>query len=165
MIDFVSIPKERLKVLVEEKKSLRNLEKFSNSKIKLDDVVTIECDDSLMMLRLKEVIRAFGRGFDLEDAMDLLDESYALETIDVSDFAGKSKSRQIVLKGRVIGREGSMQEFIAKKSDVKISIYGKTISIVGMWDNVQNAKQIIEKLLRGAKHSSVYRFYEERPVR
>ncbi len=118
-----------------------------------------------MTLRVKEVIHAFGRGFTLQDAMDLLDESFVMETISVSEFAGKSKNRQIVLKGRVIGRKGTMHELIEKYTQVKISIYGKTISMIGTWENVQNAKRAVEKLLSGAKHTTVYRFLEELPVK
>lgn len=165
MIDFVSIPQERLKILRKEKNLLQNLEKISNAKIKLNEEVGIDCADALMAMRVKEVIRAFGRGFDLKDATNLLDESFVLETINTRDFAGKSEKRQFVLKGRVIGREGKMLDFIEKNAEVKISIYGKTISIVGMWQNVQNAKQAVEKLLSGAKHSSVYRFLEEHSVK
>ena len=164
MIDFVSIPQERIKILRTDK-LLRTLEKFSNAKIKCNEDIEIDCDDVLLLMRLKEVIHAFGRGFDLNDAMNLLDESFMLETINLNDFAGKSKKRQLTLKGRVIGREGTMREFIEKHAEVKVSIYGKTISIVGTWEKVQVAKEAIERLLNGAKHTTVYRFLEERELR
>lgn len=165
MIRFVAIPQERLKILLSEKDSLENLEQLSNSKIICDEEVSIECEDPLMTIRVEEVIKAFGRGFDLEDALDLLDESFILETIGVNEFAGKSKNRQRVLKGRVIGRKGSIHKWIEENAEVKISIYGKTISIIGQWESVQKAKQIVEKLLSGAKHSSVYHFFEGRLVK
>ena len=164
MIDFVTIPKERMKFLKNDK-LLPGLKKLTNAKIKFADEIEIDCDDPLILLRVKEIIRAAGRGFSLKDAMNLLDESFVLETITLTDFAGKSKKRQLTLKGRVIGRQGTMKEFVEKHGEVKVSIYGKTISIVGLWDRVPNAREAIVRLLNGAKHTSVYRFLEERELR
>lgn len=165
MIDFVRISDERLEELEKERKLLKKLEEFSGAKIKFNEEIEIECGDSLMLLRVKEVLHAFGRGFDLKTSMSLLDENFVLETINVGEFAGKSKKRQHVLKGRVIGRQGTIEEYIEKTAEVKLSIYGKTISIIGLWANVNVARQAVEKLLSGAKHSTVYRFFEERLVK
>jgi ribosomal RNA assembly protein len=165
MIAFLKIPEERKKILKGEVKTLEKLEKNTNSKISINEELSIECEDALMEMRLKEVFTAFSRGFDLNEALLLLDESYALETLSVKDFAGKSQKRQIVLKGRVIGREGKMRKTIERETETKIRIYGKTISIIGKWENVQIAKSMVEKLLRGAKHSSVYQFLQEQRVK
>jgi ribosomal RNA assembly protein len=116
----------------------------------------------LLGLRLKEVFRAFGRGFDIEDALNLLDEKYFFDSIEVKDYAGKSAKRQIVLKGRVIGKKGKMRKRIEELTNVKIAVYGKTVSIIGKWEDLQIAKRAIEMLLSGASHGSVYRFLEER---
>lgn len=161
MIDFVSIPRQRIKILKTDRRLVEKIEKLSDSKIKLNEEVSIECEDVLKLLRVKEVIKAFGRGFDIEVALNLLDEEYYLEVIDIKDFAGKSRSRLITLKGRVIGTEGKTKKLIEKFADVKISIHGKTISIIGKWDRVIIAKKAVEMLLLGSLHSSVYRFLEK----
>ena len=56
------------------------------------------------------------------------------------------------------------RKLVEKNTGVKIAIYGKTISIIGKWDNVMLAKQAVEKLLLGSKHSTVYKFLEERKM-
>jgi ribosomal RNA assembly protein len=113
---------------------------------------------------VKEVIKAFGRGFDFETSLNLLDEDYFLDILDVKPFTGKSRNRQIILKGRVIGSKGKTKSIIEKYSDAKIVIYGKSVSIVGKAKNVRLAREAIEMLLNGADHSSVYRFLEKERV-
>jgi ribosomal RNA assembly protein len=160
MIDFIVIPEERMKLLKRDEKWKEQLRKFSDAKVELNDEVSIESEDPFQVLRLKEVFKAFGRGFDFNTALNMLDEEYFLEIIEVKEFSGKSRKRQLVLKGRVIGTKGKMKKMIEKYCDVKIAIYGKTISILGRWNNLRKAKKAIEMILSGAMHTTVYRFLE-----
>jgi len=156
MIDFIKIPEERLKIF-KTKKYKNQLEKMTDSKIEVNEEISIESENSLMSMRIKEVVKAFGRGFDFDIALNLLDEEYYLETINIQDFCGKSKDRIMVMRGRLIGSEGKTKGLIEKYTNVKIAIYGKTISIIGKWDEVQKAEQAIEGILYGRKHSTIYR--------
>jgi ribosomal RNA assembly protein len=160
MKDFLVLTEEKAKMLKNRKEWIEKIEKLSNCKISLEDQeVIIEGQDSLMVLRVKEVFKALDRGFDLNTALYLLDESYFLEIIDIKDY-GKSRERQIQLKGRVIGKEGSIKKMIEEKTNTKICVYGKTISIIGKWENLQVARKAIEILLEGKMHSSVQKFLE-----
>jgi ribosomal RNA assembly protein len=161
MIDFVKIPEERIKLLRKDKKFLEDLQKFTNSKIEINEEVRIETEDPLMLLRIKEVIKAIGRGFSPRDAMDLLDENYYLLIINVKDYAGKSRNRLITLKGRVIGTSGKTKRLIESLTNTKLAIYGKTISIIGTWENVEKAREAVEMLLEGKMHKTVYKFLEK----
>jgi ribosomal RNA assembly protein len=165
MIEYIAIPKERISILRSKDKMLRKIEDFSQTKITLGEEVEIESDDVLKVLRAKEVIRAFGRGFGLEDALNLLDDTFYLDTIDVGDFSGKSKERMITLKGRVIGKEGKIKQVIEKYTDVKIAVYGKTIGIIGYWNSVLLARKAVEMLLQGSLHSSIYKFLQRNRVK
>ena len=164
MIEHIAIPEERIKILRNDRKLENELKKLLNIKLKIDDDISIEGEDSIQLLRTKEVIKAFGRGFDTDSSLNLLDEDYFLETIEVKAFAGKSRDRQITLKGRVIGKDGKTKKMIEKYAEVEISIYGKTISIIGKWDNIRIAREAIEMLLSGCKHNTVYRFLKEQKV-
>jgi ribosomal RNA assembly protein len=160
MIQQIVIPEERAKIL-KKGKLIKRIEEFVDAKIRLkDNEVVIDCKDVFIGLRLRDVFRAFGRGFDIGTALNLLDEEYFLEMIEVKEYSGKSRKRQVILKGRVIGRKGKMKKMIEKLADVKIAIYGKTISVIGKWKNLQIAKKAIEMLLEGAMHSTVYKFLE-----
>ncbi|MEM5829310.1 MAG: KH domain-containing protein [Candidatus Aenigmatarchaeota archaeon] len=154
MIDFVKIPEERLKIF---RNYVDKLEKLLGCKIKINEEISIEAENSLLLMRIKEVVNAFGRGFDLDVALNLLDEEYCLETINLQQILGKSRKRMIVVKGRVIGREGKAKKLIEKYTNVKIAIYGKTVSMIGKWDEVQKARRAIESLIQGRKHSTVFK--------
>jgi ribosomal RNA assembly protein len=156
MIDFVKIPDERMK-LFKAKGYAKELERLTGCKINMNEEISIEAGDPIIVMRVKEVVKAFGRGFELTNALDLLDEEYCFETINIQDFSGKSKQRMVAIKGRIIGREGKAKKLIEKQTNVKIAIYGKTVSIIGKCDDVQKAKQAIDSLLQGRKHSTVFK--------
>jgi ribosomal RNA assembly protein len=158
MIDFVRIPEERMKLLKADPRIQKKLKDLCDCEFRYLEDIEIESDDSIKIFRTKEVVKAFGRGFNVDDALALLDESYYLEIVEIES---KLKDRITVLKGRVIGREGGTKKIIEKISGAKISIYGKTISIIGRWDELQIAKEAIDLILSGSKHSTVYRFLKE----
>lgn len=164
MIEFVLIPEERMKKLRKDEKWKKELKRFSDVKIELNGEIMIEGDNPIQVLRIKEIIKAFGRGFEFKNALNLIDEENFLETIDVREFTGKSKKRQVVLKGRVIGTKGKTKSMIEEYTNTKIAVYGKTISIIGKWNDVKLARNAIEMLLSGTAHNTVYRFLETHKV-
>jgi ribosomal RNA assembly protein len=164
MIESILIPEDRMEKLKDKRLEYnRKLANFFDAKISVNDEVEIEGDDPLAVMRSKEIVKAFGRGFDFEDALDLVDEDYLLEVISTSDF-NKSRKRQIELKGRVIGSQGKSKNIIEKYSGAKIAVYGKTVSIIGKWDNIKLAREAVEMLLSGSRHSTVFKFLEERKI-
>lgn len=164
MMEFVAIPEDRMKILRENilvyNRKLRN---FLDVKISVNEDVEIDGEDALAVMRVKEIVRAFGRGFEFEDALLLVDEEYILEVLNVSDFA-KSRNRQVVLKGRIIGTESKVKKLIEKCSGAKIAVYGKTVSIIGKWENLRVAREAVEIILSGSRHSTVFMFLKERKV-
>ncbi len=84
-----------------------------------------------------------------------------MEIIDISEAVGESKNTQQRLKGRVIGAEGRTRSLIESLTGVTLSIYGKTISILGTYEEVNDAKRAVDMLLSGKPHSGVYRFLEK----
>ena len=153
----MSIPEERMKLLWSDKRWEDKLKKFIDVTITLGDDVEIESPDPIIVIRVKLIFQAFGRGFDFDDALDLLDEDYTLEIIDISDY-GKSRNRMITLKGRIIGTEGKAKNIIENRTETKISIYGKTVSIIGRFENVARAREAIKIILSGRKHGTAFRF-------
>jgi ribosomal RNA assembly protein len=162
MIEHIAIPEERVRILKKDRKWEGELKNFVDAKIKLNEDIEVECDDSLKLIRIKEIFKAFGRGFDFDAALNLIDEEYFLEVLDVKHFSKKSRDRLITLKGRVIGKKGKAKNIIEKYTETEIVIYGKTISIIGRWKNVKIAAKAIEMLLSGAMHTSVYHFLEDK---
>ena len=162
MMDFVCIPEIRKKNLISDTKKIKELEDLINVKIRVENEVFIESEDALAILRAKEVIKAFGRGFDFDTSLLLLDESYSLEIIDISNYAKKSKDRMKELKGRIIGTKGKTKNILEKLSESKIAVYGKTVSLIAKWDMIQDLSEAIHMILTGSKQGAAYYFLEEK---
>src|SRR3989304_8922827 len=135
MIDFISIPEERMELLKTDKTWKIKFRKLSDVKTSLDTDVKLESSDPISLKRAKEVFIAFGRGFEFDNALNMLDEDFLLEIIEIKYFT-KSENRMKILKGRVIGTGGKIKKLIERISPTKIAVYGKTICIIGKWDDV-----------------------------
>ena len=159
----LKIPMERIAVLIGSKGSIKKeLEQLSNSKISIDSsdgTVTIVGSDAIVLYALKNVIYAVGRGFNPKYAELLFKSDYSLETIKLghNEF---NKKALIRIRSRVIGTKGKCRKYIENLTDVHISIYGKTITIIGEARRVDIAKNAITMLINGSEHSSVYAWLE-----
>jgi len=152
------MPKDRIEILKRKKEWVRKIEELGNVKLKINELVEVE-GEPLDVYRAQNVLKALARGFHIDDALFLLDEQYRLEIINVKQYA-KTRERMVELKGRVIGTKGKFKRIIEEFTGTKIAVHGKTISIIGRWEDVELARQAIDMILRGAQHQTVYRFLE-----
>jgi ribosomal RNA assembly protein len=160
----IKVPKERVAVIIGEKgEKKRELEEALKIRIMVDSEegdVTINGNDAIALFTAREVIKAIARGFNPDLAKQLLKPDYQLEIISITDYAN-SKDQMIRLKGRVIGENGKSRALIEELSETNISVYGKTIGIIGEAENVTAAKRAIDALCTGAPHSTVFRLLEK----
>lgn len=138
-----------------EKSALMNTIKNRGVSIKMEGRKVIIEGDPIEIMLTKEVIIAFNRGFEEGYAELLFDPEYSLHVIDVSSYSS-NKERIKKLEGRVIGKGGSIKSKIEKMTNTKISVFGKTISIIGSYDEVDKARRIIDSILRGRSFSSAF---------
>ncbi len=161
----LKIPKERVAVLIGKKGELkRQLEHVTKTKIKVDSDegdVNIRGKDALLLYSCREIVRAIGRGFNPDIAMQLLKQDYGIEFISLNDYAGTQRELER-LRGRVIGEGGKSRRTIEDLTFTNISVYGKTIGIIGRLDYIPTARNAVEALLSGRKHGTVYKFLERR---
>ena len=164
---FVKIPQERIgaligpegqvKATIEKKLSVELQVESETGGVKITLLPT--APDPTVLFRAKETVIAIGRGFSPERAFRLLyDDETFLEVIDLREIVGRSQSDIKRLKGRVIGKNGKTRMLIEELTEVNLSIYGHTISIIGSTDQTEAAKESIRMLIRGSQHSTVYRF-------
>lgn len=158
---MLRIPKERVAVLIGSNgETKKKIEDETKTKLKVSSEGEIEIEgESYQTWMTRQIVKAIGRGFSPEKAMYLLDEDYIYDIIELKDFA-KNENQMTRLKGRVIGSNGKTRDTIEEFTGCFISVYGKTISIIGTVLEAQNAKKAIEMLLSGAKHATVYRLLE-----
>ena len=115
------------------------------------------------MLCVKLIVVAFGSGFNPEIAQLLFNEEYTLEILDMSGYT-KSRSRINTLKSRIIGRKGAARRNLEQLTGTAITIYGKTVGIIGKAVDVSLAQRAVEMILAGSKHASVFRWVQDQRV-
>ena len=163
----IKIPEERVGVLIGPDGSMKKLiEEKSKTLLEIDSesgTVTVESsEDPLMVMRVSDLVRAIGRGFSPERALAILDdEMLMLDVMDLSKMVG-TKSDMARLKGRIIGKDGKTREIMEKLSGSKVSVFGKTIALLGYPEQIRVSRAAIEMLLDGAPHGNVYSFLEKK---
>ncbi|MDK2983401.1 MAG: ribosomal assembly protein [Thermococcaceae archaeon] len=169
--EFVRIPKERIGVVIGKKgETKKKIEEATKTKIEIDSrtgevfiTSTEKTDDPLAVWKARDIVLAIGRGFSPERAFRLLNEGEILEVVDLTDVVvGNEKNALPRVRGRIIGRKGRTREIIEEMSGADISVYGKTVAIIGNPIQVQIAKTAVEKLAKGSPHGTVYKYLERR---
>jgi len=159
----IKIPKERVAVLIGKKGEIKKqLEQSTKTKIDVDSKegeITLTGKDAIKLYTAREVIRAIARGFNPETAQQLIKQDYGLEIIIIPS---RNKSELERLKGRIIGQEGKSRRTIESLTTTWISVYGKTVSILGPFAGLELARKAIQMLINGSMHSAVFRMLEKR---
>ncbi|MCC7557341.1 MAG: KH domain-containing protein [Methanobacteriaceae archaeon] len=168
--EYLKIPRERVAVVIGKEGIVKQeLEKLTHTQINIESETgsisispTPEMDDPLSIWKTRNIVRAIGRGFSPEIALKLLDDNYLFDVIRLPDFVGKSKKAMKRQKGRIIGKEGRTREIIKEMTDTDVSVYGKTVSLIGDMEKIMIAKEAIEMILQGIRHKTVYAFLEKK---
>ena len=158
----LKIPQKRVAVLIGKKgETKRLLARKTKTKIQVskEGDVLISSEENVDSFNAVPIITAVGRGFNPEVALMLLDEKFTFELIQIKDFAKNDKDI-IRLRSRVIGTNGKARMMLEKLTNVIISVYGKTVALIGKIEDISLAKRAIEKLLKGAPHGNVYKYIE-----
>ncbi|MBP8624553.1 MAG: RNA-processing protein [Methanothrix sp.] len=163
----IKIPEERIGVLVGPGGSMKRLiEEKTKTTLEIDsETGTISIaspEDPLQGLRVLDLVKAIGRGFSPERALCILDdEMLMLDILDLSKILG-TKSDMARVKGRIIGKDGRSRVIMERLSGAKVSVYGKTVALLGYPQQIRVARAAIEMLLDGAPHGNVYSFLEKK---
>jgi ribosomal RNA assembly protein len=158
----VRIPVERVGAVIgKEGATKKFLEEEMGVKLVVESkegLVTVKSDSALKTdpFSATRVIEAIGRGFSPQRARRLLDEGTALEVIDLRDYAGRSANSLERIRGRVIGLKGKSRRVIEELTACHLSVYGRTVAIIGMAEEVQLASGAVKSLATGSQHKTVY---------
>jgi len=157
MKKMIKIPESRLGVLISCK---REIEKHLDAKIYIDrneNEISID-GEALAVMDAENIITSIGRGFSPEKALKLVDENNILCIV----YLPKDEKKLKRLKSRIIGEDGRSRKTIEELTDTDISIFGKTVSIIGNHEAVENVKTSIEMFIKGFSHRAIYAFLEKK---
>ena len=158
----VYINAQRIKRMREFPDIVSTIERRTKSKIEInkkDDFIIIESSDAIMEFTAANIVTAFGRGFDIETALLLLNDDYYFSYIDLRQIFGNS-GRMQQIKSRVIGENGRTKIYIESVSGAHISVYGHTIGFIGMIDQINEAETAVRTLVEGGSHKLAYQRME-----
>lgn len=167
MQEHIKVPQDRIGAIIGVEGNVKKvIEEKTGATMDVDSesgVVVVESEgDAVKAMKATDVIKAIARGFSPEKALKLLDnEDLILDVIDLSKF-GDSPADLKRVKGRVIGKSGKSREVIEQMTGVRLSVYGKTISIIGDSEQLAIARAAIDMLLDGAPHGAVYSYLEKK---
>ena len=164
----ILIPLDRVGALIGKSGKVKaKIEKICSVKIIVDSETgeilvngTGKIED-MLPFKAVEIVMAIGRGFSPEKAMRLLQGENALHVIDLREFAGKSSSNIERIKGRIIGEAGRVRQNIEELSGANISVYGRTVAIIGEGNQLKHAVDAIAALSSGSMHGAVYNELQE----
>lgn len=108
-----------------------------------------------------DVFRAVRYGFDIEEAVALLDEDrLRLDTVDITRFTRNDGDCRR-LKGRVIGKDGRTRELLEELTGATVVVHDKQVSAIGEHRALEAVRRAVAMLLNGCPHSAVYEFLEQ----
>lgn len=169
VIHTLKIPQNRVGALIgPEGKTKEELEARSGCRIHIDsETGEVEIDDAkafepILVLKVRDSVRAIGRGFSPDHAMRLFQDDTYLDLIDLTDYVGKQTKDLERVRARIIGTHGKARRTIEESTGVEVSILGKTVGIIGEVNEVAVAREAVEMLLNGAAHGTVYKFLERK---
>lgn len=169
VVHMVKIPQSRVGALIgPDGKTKTELEERSGCRIHINsETGEVEIEDSkvfepVLVLKVRDSVRAIGRGFSPEHALRLFQDDTYLDIIDLTDYVGKATKDLERVRARIIGTHGKTRRSIEEAAGVEMSILGKTVSIIGEVNEVALAREAVEMLLNGAAHGTVYKFLERK---
>ncbi len=132
----------------------RKIEEMGGVSIRVSGNVVMIEGEAENVYAVESVIHAIARGFSPEKALNLLDPEYVLYTLELP----KERNHRVRIRARLIGTGGGIRKKIEEETGTFISVYGKTVSVIGRLDDAETAKHALEMIIRGAKFSNVFRY-------
>jgi len=160
---LIRIPVDRIGVLIGSSGSVKSeIEKKCSVKLNIDSntgetlISGVGNFNHIQPFKAMEIVIAIGRGFSPNNAMTLLKGDNSLHVIDLREFCGKSPLQIERIKGRIIGHGGKARKNMENLTDSCISVYGRTVALIGDPTQLKIAISAISDLSSGSMHGPVY---------
>ncbi len=159
-MQLVYIPKERIRRLFDKKDMMDRICKACNCKLFLEDGEAVRIEGAAYdEFVARNIVHAFGRGFDVDIACRLANSEYYFSAIDLEQIFGNEKRIKQV-KARIIGENGRTKRYIEQVSATRISVYGNTVGFIGKVEDIREAEVAVNTLIDGGTHRLAYKKME-----
>ena len=145
----------------EIKKYKNRIEKEMNVKLEEGkNTYRIIAEDGLTLSRALKLIDALNAGFG-EESFKLVRDEYDFIKIPIKRATKNIKERKRIIS-RVIGTKGKAKKNIEKLANVSMIVNDikKEIYLLGKVDDLEIARESINRLIEGQSHGKVYSFLE-----
>lgn len=148
-----------MKIIPSEKisKILRNKELLENSlNVKIfGDGKEISIEGSPEDEYIAEkIIDAVNFGFPISNALQILDEEFLFEILNIKDHTKRKDLTRI--KARIIGTKGKTFQTLCTLTKCSFELKDNEVGIIGSAECIKNAEDAIKYLIQGSKQANVY---------
>lgn len=134
------------------------LERKLNVKITIKKKNVILGGDELNQYITVSILEAIDKGFEVEQALLLINQNYILESINVKELTRRKNISQV--RARIIGTRGRTLKVLSELTDSHIILHGNQVLIIGPSERIKDAINGLKKLIHGSKQSSTYSYLE-----
>ena len=108
---------------------------------------------------VSQIIRAVDFGFDVDDALLLLNSDFVLEFIDVKSHTRRKNLKDV--RARLIGTNGKAKKTIENLTGAVVVISENQVGVIVDASHLDTTIQGIECLIQGSKHGNVFSYIEK----
>ena len=106
----------------------------------------------------EQVLEALDMGFPFSHAMQLTEEDFMFEVINIKEHTKKKDLKSV--RGRVIGTEGRTLKTLSELSECFLELKDNKVGIIGPAEKIKITQEAIISIIQGAKQSNAYAFLE-----
>ncbi len=107
----------------------------------------------------EQVIDALNFGFPFSVAIQIKDEDFMFEIINIKDHTKRKDLERI--RARIIGKEGKTLQILNKISGCFFELKDNEVGIIGDPEYIKAGQEGLISLIKGSKQSNVYAYLEK----
>lgn len=151
------------KLNIEKKSKIKKVIPILEEKINIkfivnNNVIKIKGNE-LNEFLTEQIIIAIDFGFDLDDALLLLNQDFLLKFIDIKEHTKRHNLKDV--RARVIGRNGKAKKTIEYLTGSVIVIKENKVGVIVDNSHLDTTTQAITSLIQGSKHSNIFSYLEK----
>ena len=108
----------------------------------------------LAEFKVEKIVQAIDFGFELEDALLLLEDDFTLEFIDIKGHTHRKNLHDV--RSRIIGTRGKALNTIENLTGAILAVKDNRVGVISEAENLDEVNKAVESIIRGAKHGNAF---------